>query len=214
MIILYAKSSIGSSPSPKIPRSLVPRMWLKSIGPPMLFGVLPGWTGVFKPLRLPPLYVDADVLCKHVASPTTRIPFSTANTGAAGILLCAAARRWRSQLSLMLQAGPGAVIGFGEVPTEYRPGCGISMVLKSLRKASRVKSGAWMFIIQNVSLTDLHIYKVLTILHNEVSTKKFESWSVGLRSLVASISAYRADTLCSISSQTQLPTFINVVVRL
>lgn len=128
----YAKSNIGSSPSPIIPMSLVPRIWLKSIGPPMLFGVLPGWTGVFKPLRLPPLYVDAAVLCKHVASPTTRIPFSTASTGAAGILLCAAASKWRSQLSLILHAGPGAVIGLGEVPTEYRPGCGISIVLKSL----------------------------------------------------------------------------------
>lgn len=68
-----------------------------------------------------------------------------------------------------------------------------------------------MFIIQNVSLTDLHIYKVLTILHNEVSTKKFESWSAGLRSLVASISAYRADTLCSISSQTQLPIYLWII---
>lgn len=127
----YVISNIWSSPSPRI--SLVPKMWLRSMVPPILFGVLPGWTGVFKPLRLPPLYVDGGFWW-HVASPTTKIPLSTANTGPTAMSLWAAANKWRSQLSLMLKTGPGVVIGFGDVLTEYRPGCGISIVLNNLKK--------------------------------------------------------------------------------
>lgn len=140
IIKTHDKSSIGSSQSPSIPNSLVPNMWLKSIGGPLiLFGVLPGWTGVFKPLRFPPLYVDG-AFCKHVASPTTKIPFNTASIGPTSMFLWAAASKCRSQLNLILHAGPGVVIGLGEVLTEYRPGWGISIVRKSLEWTTEMQT--------------------------------------------------------------------------
>lgn len=128
--LTYPKSSIGSSPSPSIPiSSRVPRMWLRSTGPLILFGVLPGWTGVFSPLFLP----LPKVVLWTVASATTRMALSTAKTGATEIFLWAPPRRRRSQLSLMLLC-IGPITWIGEVLTEYIPGWGYSIAWNNRRR--------------------------------------------------------------------------------